>query len=66
MTHHHACKQCGVEFECSAPIANNYDGVPERVCILVLEEGDQYCEDCLGSDAIDYDPADEEADEEGY
>ncbi len=31
---------------CNAPIVDNYDGVPAKLCILELEDDLSMCEDC--------------------
>lgn len=42
--HTHTCA-CGESIPCWAPIVAN-DGIPDRLCILVLEDGEPQCERC--------------------
>jgi hypothetical protein len=44
--HTHTCSSCGEKFQCNAPMVRNDDGWPDPVCILVVEEGPQRCDDC--------------------
>lgn len=44
--HTHTCAKCGGEFHCDAPLVADHDA-PNKVCIVVFEEGDeQLCDDC--------------------
>ncbi len=47
-THHHKCTRCGERFQCEAPQSQNFDGYPEVVCWSYHEQGNDWCEDCLG------------------
>lgn len=52
--HTHTCV-CGVSWPCAAPVVDNHDGIPERLCILVYEDGEPQCEDCASLDGFCYD-----------
>ncbi len=55
MEHEHSCPRCSNPMTCHAPIVDNYDGVPAKLCILELEDDLSMCEDCEAQTRFDGD-----------